>query len=149
MLLKKVLVNISCIYLEKGISFKISYKVYKLVMDKLNENDPSLVLSKDQFHRDAIGFIITTSTEINTISVGIPKYPKNSRFIDINIKLTLINIIDNDSLLLFVNNLKKAITLSFDELKVGTNQSTSNIFELIKEELLKQDISHWLLKNNI
>lgn len=147
--LKKVLVNISCIYLEKGISFKISYKVYKLVMDKLNENNPSLVLSKDQFHRDAIGFIITTSTEINTISVGIPKYPKNSRFIDINIKLPLINIIDNDSLLLFVNNLKEAITLSFDELKVGTNQSTSNIFELVKEELLKQDISHWLLKNNI
>ena len=149
MLLKKVLVNISCIYLEKGISFKISYKVYKLVMDRLNENNLSLVLSKDQFHRDAIGFIITTSTEINTISVGIPKYPKNSRFIDINIKLPLINIIDNDSLLLFVNNLKEAITLSFDELKVGTNQSTSNIFELIKEELLKQDISHWLLKNNI
>lgn len=147
--LKKVLVNISCIYLEKGISFKISYKVYKLVMDKLNENDPSLVLSKDQFHRDAIGFIITTSTEINTISVGIPKYPKNSRFIDININLPLINIIDNDSLLLFVNNLKEAITLSFDELKVGINQSTSNIFELVKEELLKQDISHWLLKNNI
>lgn len=147
--LKKVLVNISCIYLEKGISFKISYKVYKLVMDKLNENNPSLVLSKDQFHRDAIGFIITTSTEINTISVGIPKYPKNSRFIDINIKLPLINIIDNDSLLLFVNNLKEAITLSFDELKVETNQSTSNIFELVKEELLKQDISHWLLKNNI
>ena len=147
--LKKVLVNISCIYLEKGISFKISYKVYKLVMDKLNENDPSLVLSKDQVHRDAIGFIITTSTEINTISVGIPKYPKNSRFIDINIKLPLINIIDNDSLLLFVNKLKEAIILSFDELKVGTNQSTSNIFELIKEELLKQDISHWLLKNNI
>lgn len=147
--LKKVLVNISCIYLEKGISFKISYKVYKLVMDKLNENDPSLVLFKDQFHRDAIGFIITTSTEINTISVGIPKYPKNSRFIDININLPLINIIDNDSLLLFVNNLKEAITLSFDELKVGTNQSTSNIFELVKEELLKQDISHWLLKNNI
>ena len=147
--LKKVLVNISCIYLEKGISFKISYKVYKLVMDKLNENDPSLVLSKDQFHRDAIGFIITTSAEINTSSVGIPKYPKNSRFMDIHIKLPLINIIDNDSLLLFVNNLKEAITLSFDELKVGTNQSTSNIFELIKEELLKQDISHWLLKNNI
>ena len=147
--LKKVLVNISCIYLEKGISFKISYKVYKLVMDKLNENDPSLVLSKEQSHRDVIGFIITTSTEISTIAVGVPKYPKNSRFIDINIKLPLINIIDNDSLLLFVNNLKEAITLSFDELKVGTNQSTSNIFELIKEELLKQDISHWLLKNNI
>ena len=51
--------------------------------------------------------------------------------------------------MLFVNNLKEAITLSFDELKVGINQSTSNIFELVKEELLKQDISHWLLKNNI
>lgn len=32
---------------------------------------------------------------------------------------------------------------------IGINQSTSNIFELVKEELLKQDISHWLLKNNI
>ena len=34
-------------------------------------------------------------------------------------------------------------------LKVVTNRSISNIFELIKEELLKEDISYWLLKNNI
>ncbi len=115
-------------------------------MDKLNENNLSLVLSKEQSHRDVIGFIITTSTEINTIAVGVPKYPKNSRFIDVNIKLPLINIIDNDSLLLFVNNLKEAITFSFDKLKIGTNQSISNIFESIKEELLKEDITYWLLK---
>ena len=147
--LKKVFVNISCIYLEKEIFFKISHKVYKLVMDKLNENNLSLVLSKEQSHRDVIGFIITTSTEINTIAVGVPKYPKNSRFIDVNIKLPLINIIDNDSLLLFVNNLKEAITFSFDKLKIGTNQSISNIFESIKEELLKEDITYWLLKKII
>jgi len=147
--LKKVLVNISCIYLEKGRSFKVSYKVYKLVMDKLNESNPSLDLSIEQSNKDVIGFIITTSTEINSIDVGVPKYPKNSRFIDVSIKLPLVNIVDNDSLLLFVNNLKEAITLSFDKLKVVTNRSISNIFELIKEELLKEDISYWLLKNNI
>ena len=149
MSLKKVFVNISCIYLEKGRSFKVSYKVYKLVMDKLNESNPSLDLSIEQSNKDVIGFIITTSTEINSIDVGVPKYPKNSRFIDVSIKLPLVNIVDNDSLLLFLNNLKEAITLSFDKLKVVTNRSISNIFELIKEELLKQDISHWLLKNNI
>lgn len=149
MSLKKVFVNISCIYLEKGRSFKVSYKVYKLVMDKLNESNPSLDLSIEQSNKDVIGFIITTSTEINSIDVGVPKYPKNSRFIDVSIKLPLVNIVDNDSLLLFVNNLKEAITLSFDKLKVVTNRSISNIFELIKEELLKEDISYWLLKNNI
>ena len=143
MSLKKVFVNISCIYLEKGRSFKVSYKVYKLVMDKLNESNPSLDLSIEQSNKDVIGFIITTSTEINSIDVGVPKYPKNSRFIDVSIKLPLVNIVDNDSLLLFVNN------LSFDKLKVVTNRSISNIFELIKEELLKEDISYWLLKNNI
>ena len=149
MSLKKVFVNISCIYLEKGRSFKVSYKVYKLVMDKLNESNPSLDLSIEQSNKDVIGFIITTSTEINSIDVGVPKYPKNSRFIDVIIKLPLVNIVDNDSLLLFLNNLKEAITLSFDKLKVVTNRSISNIFELIKEELLKEDISYWLLKNNI
>jgi putative tryptophan--tRNA ligase len=149
MSLKKVFVNISCIYLEKGRSFKVSYKVYKLVMDKLNESNPSLDLSIEQSNKDVIGFIITTSTEINSIDVGVPKYPKNSRFIDVSIKLPLVNIVDNDSLLLFLNNLKEAITLSFDKLKVVTNRSISNIFELIKEELLKEDISYWLLKNNI
>ena len=149
MSLKKIFVNISCVYVEKGITFKISHKVYKLIMDKLNENILSLVLSKEQSHRDVIGFIITTSTEISTIAVGVPKYPKNSRFIDVNIKLPLINIEDNDSLWLFVNNLKEAVTLSFDELKVETNQSISNIFELIKKELLKEDMSYWILKNNI
>lgn len=147
--MNKVSVNISCIYLEKGRSFKVSYKVYKLVMDKLNESNPSLDLSIEQSNKDVIGFIITTSTEINSIDVGVPKYPKNSRFIDVSIKLPLVNIVDNDSLLLFVNNLKEAITLSFDKLKVVTNRSISNIFELIKEELLKEDISYWLLKNNI
>ena len=149
MSLKKVFVNISCIYLEKGRSFKVSYKVYKLVMDKLNESNPSLDLSIEQSNKDVIGFIITTSTEINSIDVGVPKYPKNSRFIDVSIKLPLVNIVDNDSLLLFLNNLKEAITLRFDKLKVVTNRSISNIFELIKEELLKEDISYWLLKNNI
>jgi putative tryptophan--tRNA ligase len=149
MSLKKIFVNISCVYVEKGITFKISHKVYKLIMDKLNENILSLVLSKEQSHRDVIGFIITTSTKISTIAVGVPKYPKNSRFIDVNIKLPLINIEDNDSLWLFVNNLKEAVTLSFDELKVETNQSISDIFELIKEELLKEDMSYWILKNNI
>ena len=147
--MNKVSVNISCIYLEKGRSFKVSYKVYKLVMDKLNESNPSLDLSIEQSNKDVIGFIITTSTEINSIDVGVPKYPKNSRFIDVSIKLPLVNIVDNDSLLLFLNNLKEAITLSFDKLKVVTNRSISNIFELIKEELLKEDISYWLLKNNI
>lgn len=149
MSLKKVFVNISCIYLEKGRSFKVSYKVYKLVMDKLNESNPSLDLSIEQSNKDVIGFIITTSTEINSIDVGVPKYPKNSRFIDVSIKLPLVNIVDNDSLLLFLNNLKEVITLIFDKLKVVTNRSISNIFELIKEELLKEDISYWLLKNNI
>ena len=48
-----------------------------------------------------------------------------------------------------LNNLKEAVTLSFDELKVETNQSISDIFELIKEELLKEDMSYWILKNNI
>jgi len=118
-------------------------------MDKLNESNPSLDLSIEQSNKDVIGFIITTSTEINSIDVGVPKYPKNSRFIDVSIKLPLVNIVDNDSLLLFLNNLKEAITLSFDKLKVVTNRSISNIFELIKEELLKEDISYWLLKNNI
>ena len=37
----------------------------------------------------------------------------------------------------------------FDELKVETNQSISDIFELIKEELSKEDMSYWILKNNI
>ena len=147
--LKKIFINISCIYLEKGISFKISHKVYKLVMDKLNENNLSLILPEEQSHKDVIGFIITTSTEIITVAISVPKYPKNSRFIDVSIKLPLVNIVDNDSLLLFVNNLKEAITLSFDKLKVVTNRSISNIFELIKEELLKEDISHWILKNDI
>ena len=72
MSLKKVFVNISCIYLEKGRSFKVSYKVYKLVMDKLNESNPSLDLSIEQSNKDVIGFIITTSTEINSIDVGVP-----------------------------------------------------------------------------
>jgi putative tryptophan--tRNA ligase len=118
-------------------------------MDKLNENNLSLILPEEQSHKDVIGFIITTSTEIITVAIGVPKYPKNSRFIDVSIKLPLVNIVDNDSLLLFVNNLKEAITLSFDKLKVVTNRSISNIFELIKEELLKEDISHWILKNDI
>ena len=103
--LKKIFINISCIYLEKGISFKISHKVYKLVMDKLNENNLSLILPEEQSHKDVIGFIITTSTEIITVAIGVPKYPKNSRFIDVSIKLPLVNIVDNDSLLCFVNNL--------------------------------------------
>ena len=32
MSLKKIFVNISCVYVEKGITFKISHKVYKLIM---------------------------------------------------------------------------------------------------------------------
>ena len=53
-------------------------------------------------------------------------------------------IINNDSLLLFVNNLKEAITQSFNKLEVSTQLPISNIFELIKEELSKEDIHHWL-----
>ena len=142
--MNKVSVNISCIYLEEGISFKVSYKVYKLVMDRLNENNLSLVLPQEHTHRDVIGLIITTATGINTIEVSAPKYPKKSRFIDVSIKLPFINIINNDSLLLFVNNLKEAITQSFNKLEVSTQSPISNIFELIKEELSKEDIHHWL-----
>jgi putative tryptophan--tRNA ligase len=69
---------------------------------------------------------------------------KKSRFIDVSIKLPFINIINNDSLLLFVNNLKEAITQSFNKLEVSTQSPISNIFELIKEELSKEDIHHWL-----
>lgn len=69
---------------------------------------------------------------------------KKSRFIDVSIKLPFINIINNDSLLLFVNNLKEAITQSFNKLEVSTKSPISNIFELIKEELSKEDIHHWL-----
>lgn len=69
---------------------------------------------------------------------------KKSRFIDVSIKLPFINIINNDSFLLFVNNLKEAITQSFNKLEVSTQSPISNIFELIKEELSKEDIHHWL-----
>lgn len=74
--MNKVSVNISCIYLEKGISFKVSYKVYKLVMDRLNENNLSLVLPQEHSHRDVIGLIITTATGINTIEGECPKVSK-------------------------------------------------------------------------
>ena len=47
-------------------------------------------------------------------------------------------------MLLFVNNLKEAITQSFNKLEVSTQLPISNIFELIKEELSKEDIHHWL-----
>jgi hypothetical protein len=133
-----MLINISKIFLEENINFKISYKVDKLIMEKLSELNLEPINKSITKKRDYIGFLISTTKNANEIIINDPQFRKRSKFIDISITLPFLEYNKEDYLNKYLNNLEKAIIIGLSKLEIK-DERIENIFNKIEEEIINNE----------
>jgi hypothetical protein len=135
-----MIVNFSSVFTETGVSFKVSHKVYKLLMDNLTNLKLQAILPKNKSNRDGIGFLISTYCNSSEIKVFDPTFPNRSRFVDIQIELPFLDIKDrNEYLSVFLYNLEKACLLGFQKLGIE-DQRIAKIFSIVKKDILNNSL---------
>jgi len=134
-----MIVNFSSVYNEKGVSFKISHKVFKLLMNDLTNLKLKAVLPDNISKRDAIGFLITTDRNTSEIIVSNPVFPRKSRFVEIRLALPFLDIQDkNDYMAVFLDNLKNACLLGFQKIGI-VDSRIETVFSNTKEIVVNND----------
>ena len=134
-----MIVNFSSVYNEKGVSFKISHKVFKLLMNDLTNLKLKAVLPDNISKRDAIGFLITTDRNASEIIVSNPVFPRKSRFVEIRLALPFLDIQDkNDYMAVFLDNLKNACLLGFQKIGI-VDSRIETVFSNTKEIVVNND----------
>jgi hypothetical protein len=135
-----MLINISALYAEVNINFKISHKVLKLIMEKLNGLNLSSNNKKKTRDREYIGFIISTKENCNEHVIYKPKYYRNSKFITIDMYLPYLNESDEKTYVKhFLENIEYAIINGLKQLEIE-DERIKYEFEKIKEEVIGMKI---------
>ena len=131
-----MLFGFSELYAEVGIKLKISYKVYKLIMEKLNILNLTSNNKEKMEDREYIGFMITTKENSKDIIVYKPKYYKNSRFINMDMELPYLKETDeNNYLKHFLDNIENGIIIGLNKLEIE-DERIKNVFENIRNEVI-------------
>jgi hypothetical protein len=129
-----MLINISGIYLEVGIKFKVSWKVDKLIMGKLSELDLQSTDKSKLKNREYIGFLITTTKDSHDIIINGPRFRRRSKFIDFSVTLPFLEYFTEDYLNKYLNSLEEALIMGFNKLEIK-DKRINDVFKMVKEEI--------------
>ena len=131
-----MIINFSLIFPEPGIVFKVSWKVYKLLMQRLTALNIQVELHGNS-KRDCIGFMISTRKENTEIKVWEPKLYRKSRFIHFDVMLPYLEITDeNEYLSIHLDQLKEACKTGFSQLGVTEYDLIESEFANVKKEVI-------------
>jgi hypothetical protein len=129
-------IGFTAIYPEVNIEFKISWKVFKLIMEKINALNLISNNKSKLKNREYIGFMISTKENCNDIITYKPKYYKNSKFINIDMDLPYLKETDeNNYVKQFLDNLENGIIKGLKELEIE-DKRIEKIFENIVNEVI-------------
>jgi len=131
-----MIINISSIFSEPEINFKVSWKVYKLLMQRLTALNVQVELPKNS-KRDCIGFMLSTRKDNTEIKVWEPKLHRGSRFIHFDVMLPYLEITDeNEYLSIHLDHLKEACKTGFSQLGVTEYDLIDSEFANVKKEVM-------------
>jgi hypothetical protein len=130
-----LLVNISGIYSEENVSFRISHKIDKLIMEKLTALNLSPNEEAKIKNRENIGFLISTGKNCDEIIVNEPFFPRKSKFVDIGIVLPYLNEKNNNYVKNYLDNIEIGIMNGLKKIDIE-DERIINVFQEIKAEVI-------------
>lgn len=132
-----MLINFSSVFTEAGCNFKISHKIYKLLMENLTNLKLQANYPKNK--KENIGFLISTHFNCSEIKVHEPQFPIRSKFIDISINLPFLDIEDrNEYVSTFLDNLEKACIIGLRMLDI-TDERIKDVFTVVRKEVIDNE----------
>jgi hypothetical protein len=131
-----LLVNISRLFSEENVGFKISHKIDKLIMEKLTTLNLSPDKKRKIKNKEYIGFLITTGKNCTEIIVNEPFYPRKSKFVDIGIVLPYLNETNqNNYIKYYLDNIESGIINGLKKIDIE-DERIKNVFQDIKTEVI-------------
>lgn len=128
--------SISSIFPEPGISFKVSYKVKKLIANLIKDNIVNKVEFEHKYKGFRLGIIISTESSRKAFEVKGPDISKRFRTVDYAVWIPYSEVVNSENMLeIYIDYVFKGIQeVFFKEQIEGIN--LNKIKTLIKDEVL-------------